>query len=432
MSAGPRQDSGNSTGTEKNDAVVDRAATRSGQPWQLSAARLTAVGRGAVATIRVCIGPSSPEADAETSATLLSILDSLFLAANGRAISEQPLTRIVFGRWGRTDPEELVICRMTVDAIEIHCHGGEAAVQRVLADLSDADIQVVDWREQVTERQGMIEAECLDVLSRTSTWNTTRIALDQASGLLKEAFLKLHTASLQNEIEFTKQLDRLLRWANFGLHLSTPWNVVLTGRPNVGKSSLMNALLGYQRAIVFDQPGTTRDVVTGDTAFDGWPFILSDTAGIRENVEGLEAAGIERAREQLQTADLRLLLVDLSEPPTIEDDRLIREWPDALIVGHKADQPNRWNDRLPDDAVLVSSLTGTGLEELQRRLVDRLVPSVPEPGTAIPVTMRQIESLKQMQSARTAAEREHAIEELLGHEVNAAPASMSAVRVTPQ
>ena len=70
---------------------------------------------------------------------------------------------------------------------------------------------------------------------------------------------------------------------------------MLAGRPNVGKSSLTNALLGYTRSIVFDQPGTTRDVVTATTAIDGWPIEFSDTAGLREGSEPLEAAGIERA-----------------------------------------------------------------------------------------------------------------------------------------
>ena len=74
-----------------------------------------------------------------------------------------------------------------------------------------------------------------------------------------------------------------LAWEDFGLHLTRPWNVVLAGRPNVGKSSLINALLGYTRSIVFDQPGTTRDVVTAATAIDGWPIELSDTAGLRES-----------------------------------------------------------------------------------------------------------------------------------------------------
>lgn len=378
---------------------------------QFTAARMTAGGRGAVASIRVCA--STPHADLQTPPSPLPGLESLFLAANGLAIGEQPLKRLIFGQWGQTDREDLVICRPDSDVVEIHCHGGEAAVQRVLADLSKVGFTIVDWREQVLIGQGLIAAECQDVLSRTSTWRTTRIALEQANGLLKNAFLKLNVLITGAQSAFDQQLDDLLRWADFGMRLSTPWDVVLTGRPNVGKSSLINALLGYHRAIVFDQPGTTRDVVTGETAFDGWPVILSDTAGIRANCEGLEAAGISLARKRLQTADVRLLLLDLSEPPTVDDEVLLQEWPDALVVGHKADLHDRWQNRLPDRAIRVASTTGLGIVQLQQALIERLVPNVPMTGTPIPVTQRQVNCLKRIQQAQSRLERHLAIQELL-------------------
>lgn len=381
---------------------------------QFTAARLTAGGRGAVATIRICAPPPLLDDDPEASRLPLRALDSLFFAVNGLSISDQPLTKIVFGGWGKTDREDLVVCRLAENVIEIHCHGGEAAVQRVLADLSDVGFTIVDWRSQVVASQGVIDAECLDVLSRTSTWPTTRIALEQANGSLKSAFAKLKDIATQSEKNvFEDYVDELLCWADLGTHLSTPWNVVLTGRPNVGKSSLINAMLGYQRAIVFDQPGTTRDVVTGETAFDGWPVILSDTAGIRGDAIGLEAAGIALARDRLRSANLRLLLVDLGEPPTADDDLLLREWPDAIVIGHKADRSDCWRDRLPTKAIRVSSVTGMGMVELQQRLVERLVPIVPAPGAAIPITDRQVQCLRAIQSSQTTEECIFHIERLM-------------------
>ena len=90
--------------------------------------------------------------------------------------------------------------------------------------------------------------------------------------------------------------------------------MVIAGPPNVGKSSLINALLGFQRAIVFDLPGTTRDVVTAVTALDGWPVELSDTAGLRSSDDPLELAGIEQAHRQAAAADCLLLVFDASQP----------------------------------------------------------------------------------------------------------------------
>ena len=133
------------------------------------------------------------------------------------------------------------------------------------------------------------------------------------------------------------QIRDWLTWAEFGLHLTQPWRVVLAGRPNVGKSSLINAILGYTRSVVFDQPGTTRDVVSAPTAIDGWPIELSDTAGLRESADPIESAGVERARATLGAADLAIVLVDISQPASQSDRAIIAEHPRALVVAHKCD-----------------------------------------------------------------------------------------------
>ncbi len=397
--------------------------TNSSRP--LNASRLTPIGRGAVATIRVSSAADEP-LGSECDHSLLQ-LNSLFRAANGTPLSDQRLGRIAFGQWGIADGEDLVICRPSADTLEIHCHGGEAAVQRVLKDLENAGCCVMDWRTQVTESADLFESECLSILSQTSTWRTTKIVLEQANGLLRQSFSKLitlaegHDVSEGHTIELIKALDELLEWANFGIHLSTPWSVVLTGRPNVGKSSLINALLGYQRAIVFDQPGTTRDVVTGETAFDGWPMILADTAGIREAASEIEAAGIALARQRLQTADLRLVLVDVSQLPTPDDHFLISEWPNALFVAHKSDLGNNWGDDLPKQAICVSSVTGAGLETLQREIVSRLIPKVPKPGTPIPISVRQVKILQAARQSLIAGKPGHAMLELINQLLAIAP-----------
>jgi tRNA modification GTPase len=162
----------------------------------------------------------------------------------------------------------------------------------------------------------------------------------------------------------------------------------------VGKSSLINALVGYARSIVYDEPGTTRDVVTAETAFAGWPMLLADTAGLRDEAEILEAEGISRAKKRLASADCRVLLTDLSGPPS-ETDRLLRqEFPNAIFVAHKSDLPQDEGQELPQGEVRVSSLTGEGVERLVEEIIARLIPRVPDSTQAIPFTDRQTRLLE--------------------------------------
>lgn len=374
---------------------------------RLSAARLTPVGRGAVATIRVC-GPFELLASAGANLPVANSLNSLFHAANGLTLLEQPLKKISFGTWGLEQGEELVVCRLARDVLEIHCHGGQAAVLRVLDDLKQAGCEIVEWPGQQSEGEDDLSVEFHQVLSQTSTWRTTQLVLAQTNGLLRTAFEQLRQSSGTDD----GLINELLRWSDFGIHLTKPWLIVLTGRPNVGKSSLINALLGYQRAIVFDQPGTTRDVVTAETAFDGWPVVLADTAGIRESDEQLEVAGIRMAHERIRQADLRIVLVDQNQQPMADDHRLISEWPDAIVVAHKSDLTDYWNNDLPKGAIRVSSVTGSGIDQLQREIVKQLIPEIPPANAVIPLTARQVDVLTRIRSAETLQQRRDMVDRL--------------------
>ena len=169
--------------------------------------------------------------------------------------------------------------------------------------------------------------------------------------------------------------------------------IAFVGRSNVGKSSLINALVGFSRSIVYDQPGTTRDVVTAETAIEGWPVQFSDTAGLRDGGDAVEMAGIERTRETLAEADCCILLFDTSRAPHVDDRQLLTEWPDAIHVAHKCDLPNVWDSAELESALPVSSVTGVGLEELAGRIIARLIPIVPTTGTPVPICQRQVELL---------------------------------------
>jgi tRNA modification GTPase len=212
------------------------------------------------------------------------------------------------------------------------------------------------------------------------------------------------------------RLDALLERANFGLHLTSPWKVVIVGRPNVGKSSLLNALAGFARSIVFDQPGTTRDIVTAEIALQGWPVRLVDTAGLRDSNDALESAAIALAHEQVALADCRLIVLDASQAPEPEDFELLAAWPEAIVVAHKADLVDVWCDRTAPMAWRVSSLTGSGVEALAEAIARNLVPRVPDSGIAVPITVRQVELLQRAKNALFAgplAECRTAMDEIL-------------------
>jgi tRNA modification GTPase len=369
-------------------------------------ALMTPRGRGAVATVRV-------RGD-------LSLVDSepnrLFHAVNGKTLNDQTIGRICFGHWGRISAEEVVACRVDPQTAEFHCHGGDAAVQRILDDLVKAGHAIQSWTDMCTDANGLLASECSHAVAQATTLRTASYLLEQQAGTLRTAYddllqtLHPDSESKTNSAfriapktrrETIKKLDELLQWAAFGLHLTQPWSVVIAGRPNVGKSSLINALVGYSRAIVYDQPGTTRDVVTAETVFEGWPIRFADTAGMRETPNALEKAGIERARQQLQSADCIVLLIDASRPCNEMDRRLLSMWPSAVCIAHKSDLPSVATDEMPSAAISVSSVTGEGLDELIDTLMKTLVPSIPAQGTPVPISERQVACLK---AAHAAAE----------------------------
>lgn len=176
-------------------------------------------------------------------------------------------------------------------------------------------------------------------------------------------------------------MPRLAALAPVGRHLVEPWRVTVAGPPNVGKSSLVNALAGFQRSVVAPTAGTTRDVVTVQLAFDGWPVELADTAGLRD-ADGVEAAGVGRAKDAAAAADLVLWVLDGSATTP--------EFPPAglgpLLVVNKSDLPADWDWTTAPGAVTVSAATGAGLADLSAAAVRRLVPDPPEPGEAVPFT----------------------------------------------
>ena len=361
---------------------------------------LTPAGRGAIASLMV--DGSIEQVD----------WDRLFSAANQRPLAEQAVGRICLGHWGDGQDglptEQIVVCRIGFERIELHCHGGSAAVDRILQDLADAGVSRCEWTELIETKDGAgarparrFEIEVAKGLAAATTWRTAEVLLDQQAGVLGQALHRLETVGWE---QAEAMLSELLEWSGLGRQLEKPPTVALVGAPNVGKSSLLNALLGFGRAIVWDEPGTTRDVISGHTALEGWPLRLVDTAGLRETDDEIEAVGVEYARRELDAADLVVLVVDRSQ---VVDDgcrSLMNELGDGLVVANKSDLPDATGGALPQQALAVSALTRDGVDRLASAILGRLVPEVPDPGTAVPVSSRMVECLEAARRAIAASD----------------------------
>lgn len=361
-------------------------ATTDGSTSEVTAALWTPQGRGAVATIKVCgkLDPLLARSDCPVP----------FRAANGGPLAVQPHGRVVFGTWGVETPEDVVVCRISDAELEIHCHGGVAAARRILADWQALDVQVVNWGQQSGESRSNLSADCLEAIAQVTTLRTASILLDQESAWCEFARLCRDRAQAGDWYSLKNDVATALTWQGLGRHLIEPFQVVLSGPPNVGKSALLNALVGYQRSVVFDQPGTTRDVVTAETAVDGWPVRLIDTAGLRDDATGLEAAGIELAQAQLVDADLVLQVSDASvklHPISFSVDPTVP----TIWVANKIDlvtDASASVARSPQ-AIAVSARTGIGIESLIACIAAQLVPDTPAPGTLIPFLNHQLDWL---------------------------------------
>jgi tRNA modification GTPase len=360
--------------------------------------QLTPEGRGAVAVLLVS-GPQAAEQ-----------VGRYFFAHGDWPLAVRPHHRIFHGRWGSADGEDVVVCRHSECEVEIHCHGGRAAIDRICADLTAAGCELLAWTDWLSQHvPSRIHVDAATLLAKATTERTAAILLDQIDGAFEGALSHIDRDLVAGRIrEAAAVIDDLLARSSIGLHLVEPWRVVLAGPPNVGKSSLINALVGYSRSIVFDQPGTTRDVITVATALDGWPIQLCDTAGLQASDEPLEQAGIALARRQMAAADGIVLVFDASEQSAEDQELLASEFPNAIVVVNKIDlvSANEIQSitaaQLSHRLVATSAMTGQGIDELAAAIVQHLVCPGPRPGDAVPFTAEQV---PQLTAARAALAR---------------------------
>ena len=310
------------------------------------------------------------------------------------------------------------------DVVEFHCHGGLICVQRVLelvlaCGARRAQAGEFSQRAFLNGRLDLTRAEAVSDLVTARSRRAAQLALAGLDGGLQRQISALRErlldqlAELEARVDFEEDLPlldgaavaaelaavrfalaELVAGAAQGQLLREGLRVAIVGRPNVGKSSLLNRLSRSERAIVTDLPGTTRDLVESELVLQGVPLTLLDTAGIRSTNDPIEQLGIERSRSALASADLVLLLFDLTAGWTGEDQALralVPEGVACLVVGNKLDR----GELAPEGPVLadpaevrISAATGAGIEELVGTLLARCGSSGDQ-GIAVALNRRQ-------------------------------------------
>jgi tRNA modification GTPase len=234
-------------------------------------------------------------------------------------------------------------------------------------------------------------------LQRATSDRAAAILLDQLNGALGEAVARITDGfRSQGPAAVRGEVASLLRWSELGRRLTEPWQIVLAGPPNAGKSSLVNAIAGSERVIVHAEPGTTRDWVEVLTAIDGWPVGLSDTAGIRETNDAIEREGISRALQRVAAADLVVFVVDATVGWTETHDQLkaAAEGKRTLVVWNKIDLWTGEASVIPPEVVCTSTCKKIGIDKLLIAIGRVLVLDAPPANAAVPFRERHLELLR--------------------------------------
>ncbi len=350
---------------------------------------LTPPGPGAVAVIQLTSASDSTAIWLRSKILRGAAIDQPDAAAHRMSIG-----RICYGRW---NGEDLIIVRTSESTFEIQCHGGSYAIDCIRHDLLDAGAIEEMPRGKQSSRtvQKQIALAVERLLTTACSRKIAGLILAQTTNSLCDDLTRLKAPDADSDSVANIRL-RLARWKNVADHLSEPWRVVLAGAPNVGKSSLINAIAGIERSIVFDQPGTTRDIVEVNTLLDGWAFRFVDTAGIREDGDAgqIESLGIEQSYLAASECDVLCLVVDdRSESQTSIEGLMSRHLPaHTIIVRNKCDivveaeAPQISAAAFPTlPWIDVSASTGHGLPALLQWIKLAMVPEEPCKNTAIPI-----------------------------------------------
>jgi tRNA modification GTPase len=296
------------------------------------------------------------------------------------------------------------------DVVELSCHGSPVILRRVLALVLAHGARIAEpgeftFRAFLNRRMDLAQAQAVKDLISAQTDYQARVAARQMEGALskrlapaKQTLVEV-IVHLESSVEFVEDdispeaissllarlnlviadLMGIARSFSLGKFVKEGFDLAIVGRPNVGKSSVFNRLVGADRAIVTELPGTTRDTLYESTSISGVPVRLIDTAGIRETTDVVESIGVTRSRTAIADADISLIVIDASEPLNEGDNDLLRQVPQErrIIALNKTDLPavvgpKSLGPGAGCDVISISALTGSGFDHLSKAIFRRL------------------------------------------------------------
>ncbi len=356
----------------------------------------TPIGQGGIGVILIS-GPDS-----------LEIVNAVFKGKKQKDLRNAESKRLYYGDiHSNGSPVDEVIVNVHrkrdsftgEDLVEVNCHGGILAVKKTLECVVSAGAKEVHWKELaskplINNKIDRIQEEALLEIPRAKTKLGVKVLLDQYNGSLSSFIQKIieeiekckyNKEQLNGIIE---KLKVILATAAFGCAITTPQKLIITGKPNAGKSTLINALLKEDRLITHEEPGTTRDAIDEMISIDGIPLTIIDTAGIRETNHEVEKLGVLESKKQLKEADKIIMMFDNSKSAEKEDKEIIKfidtlefnkiDNPDKKIsifpVLNKVDLPHKFNldtvvRKTFEPICQVSALNGDGLSTLEKTLI---------------------------------------------------------------